>query len=145
MCYNSSTWFLNEKGINMTNKEFHSLRKQLGKTQKRLSELLGTSLRAVQSFEQGWRNVPSHVERQLLFLMYMKLRSHKDSQPYWMIRHCSLQIRQACPAWEFNAGLFCWFINGTLCQGRAQDSWIKKMKICRKCEIFTSSMNPSAP
>jgi len=124
----------------MDNKEFRSLRRQLKKTQKQLSELLGTSIRAVQSFEQGWRNVPTHVERQLFFLTYMKLKFQKDLQPCWMIRDCPLHIRQACPAWEFNAGLFCWFINGTLCRSRAQDGWSKKMKICRKCEIFIAAM-----
>jgi len=124
----------------MENKEFRSLRRQLKKTQKQLSELLGTSIRAVQSFEQGWRNVPTHVERQLLFLTYMKLKFQKDLQPCWMIRNCPVHIRQACPAWEFNAGLFCWFINGTLCRSRAQDSWAKKMKICRKCEIFIAAV-----
>ncbi|MCK4792980.1 MAG: helix-turn-helix domain-containing protein, partial [Desulfobacteraceae bacterium] len=33
-------------------------RKKLGKTQKQLAELLGTSLKAVHSYEQGWRSVP---------------------------------------------------------------------------------------
>ncbi len=56
----------------MNNKEFHVVRKELRKTQKKLSEILGTSVRAVQSFEQGWRRVPTHVERQLLFLLSMK-------------------------------------------------------------------------
>ncbi|MDP3039808.1 MAG: transcriptional regulator [Deltaproteobacteria bacterium] len=124
----------------MDNKEFHSLRKKLNKTQKQISELLGTSLRAVQSFEQGWRRIPPHVERQLLFLVSMKQKSNKEVQPCWLIRKCPPQIRQACPAWEFNAGHFCWFINGTLCRGRAQDSWAKKMKICRKCEVFIAAM-----
>jgi hypothetical protein len=124
----------------MDNKEFHSLRKKLNKTQKQISELLGTSLRAVQSFEQGWRRIPTHVERQLLFLVYMRQKSYREVQPCWMIRNCPPQIRQACPAVEFNAGQFCWFINGTLCRGRAQDSWAKKMKICRKCEVFAAAM-----
>jgi hypothetical protein len=124
----------------MDNKEFHSLRKQLNKTQKKLSELLGVSIRAVQSFEQGWRRIPTHVERQLLFLVYIKKKAYRDFQPCWVVRSCPSQIREACPAVEFNAGQFCWFINGTLCRGRAQDSWAKKMKICRKCEVFTAAI-----
>ncbi len=120
----------------MNNKEFHSLRKKLNKTQKQMSELLGTSLRAVQSFEQGWRRIPTHVERQVLFLVYMNQKSHKAFQPCWVIRNCPAQTRQACPAWEFNAGHFCWFISGTICRGKPQDGWSKKMKTCRKCEVF---------
>mgnify|MGYP001822735688 FL=1 len=50
----------------MEKNEFTTIRKKLAKTQKELSELLGTSLKAVSSYEQGWRNIPVHVERQLL-------------------------------------------------------------------------------
>jgi len=39
----------------MQGKGFCSVRKNLGKTQKQMSELLGISLKAVQSFEQGQR------------------------------------------------------------------------------------------
>jgi DNA-binding XRE family transcriptional regulator len=38
----------------MDHKKFQVFRQKLGKTQKQLSELLGTSLKAIQSFEQGW-------------------------------------------------------------------------------------------
>jgi DNA-binding transcriptional regulator YiaG len=47
--------------------EFQLIRKELLKTQKQMSELLGISLKAVQSFEQGWRSIPPYVERQALF------------------------------------------------------------------------------
>ena len=56
----------------MDQKEFHSLRKKLQKTQKQMAQLLGTSLKAVQSLEQGWRKVPVHVDRQSLFLQALK-------------------------------------------------------------------------
>ena len=45
----------------MDDKEFLRARKILGKTQKQLAELLGTSIKAVHSYEQGWRTVPAHV------------------------------------------------------------------------------------
>ena len=53
----------------MDRETFVSLRAKLGKTQKSLAELLGVSLKAVQSYEQGWRSIPIHVERQLFFLV----------------------------------------------------------------------------
>ena len=59
----------------MEKSEFISIRKKLAKTQKELSELLGVSLKAISSYEQGWRNIPPHVERQLLFL-YSKKNVH---------------------------------------------------------------------
>jgi hypothetical protein len=122
-------------------KEFGSLRQKLSKTQKEMAELLGTSLKAVQSFEQGWRRVPVHVERQTLFLVSMKRGGAKNSPPCWDLRNCPLETRQACPAWEFNVGQLCWFINGTICRGKPHPSWGKKMKVCRRCEVFASALN----
>jgi len=45
-----------------------------------------------------------------------------------------------CPAWEFQLGNLCWFVNGTICHGEAQEDWQKKMTLCRKCDVFTSMM-----
>jgi DNA-binding XRE family transcriptional regulator len=122
--------------MEMDSKEFQALRRKLEKTQKQMAQLLGTSLKAVQSFEQGWRKVPVHVERQSLFLQALKRGISEEARRCWDIRGCPSQIRDACPAWEFNAGHLCWFINGTICEGKAQESWPQKMKVCRKCEVF---------
>jgi DNA-binding XRE family transcriptional regulator len=120
----------------MENMEFRILRQKLQRTQKQMSELLGTSLKAIQSFEQGWRKVPLHIERQMLFLMSTRQGVPRNSRPCWDIRNCSSKTRGACPAWQFNVGDLCWFINGTICHGKAQGSWAKKMKLCRTCEVF---------
>jgi hypothetical protein len=120
----------------MEKKEFHVFRTRFQKTQKEMSELLGTSVKAVQSFEQGWRKVPVHVERQLLFLWSMKRNGKKGLRSCWEVRRCSLHIREHCPAYEFHSGRLCWFINGTLCHGKTQGSWEKKMRICRICDFF---------
>jgi len=109
-----------------------------------MAELLGTSLKAVQSFEQGWRKVPVHIERQMLFLLDMKVGQGKGERPCWDIQNCSAQARQGCPAWEFNAGNLCWFINGTICLGKTQNSWSHKMKVCRKCGVFTKHFGTMA-
>ena len=120
----------------MDKKEFSQIRCGLKKTQNQLAQLLGTSLKAVQSFEQGWRNIPVHTERQLLFLLTLKRSHSKGNGACWVMRKCPVEIKQKCPAWEFQAGHLCWFINGTICQGKVQESWQKKMKICRQCEVF---------
>jgi hypothetical protein len=39
-------------------------------------------------------------------------------------------------------GHLCWFINGTICQGEVQETWEKKMKMCRQCEVFRSILPP---
>ncbi len=124
----------------MNSQEFHFFRQELQKTQKQMSELLGTSLKAVQSFEQGWRKVPVHIERQIFFLYCMKRRRAAKLRPCWEIRDCSPQTRETCPAWEFFVGDLCWFINGTVCRGKPQQSWSRKMEICRGCKVFTSNL-----
>ena len=56
----------------MEKKQFSEIRRHLGKTQLQMAQLLGISLKAIQSFEQGWRNIPVHIERQVLFLLASK-------------------------------------------------------------------------
>ena len=120
----------------MDNQEFSKIRHSLGKTQEELARLLCVSPKAIQSFEQGWRNIPASAERQLLFLLSLKRSLDKDTEPCWEIRNCPDEWRENCTAWEFNAGYFCWFINGTFCQGKLQESWSRKIRLCRKCEVF---------
>ena len=120
----------------MTNKEFSFFRKRLGKTQKQMAELLGTSLKAIHSYEQGWRNIPVHVERQLLFLFSRTRETMKKMSPCWKVKKCPTDKKETCPAWEFGAGKLCWFINGTVCEGTVQKDWKEKLEICKKCEVF---------
>jgi len=122
----------------MEKSEFKFFRKKLSKTQKQMSELLGTSLKAIHSYEQGWRTVPVHVERQVYFLLSRLAKKNKVTKACWVTRKCSREQKQSCPAWEFSSGDLCWFINGTVCEGTVQKDWKEKMKICRTCEVFNS-------
>jgi len=124
----------------MNGKEFASIRKRLKKTQKQLAELLGCSVKAIHSYEQGWRPVPSHVEKQIFFLVYRKWNNNKDLKPCWDMKKCPPEEKEQCPAWEFQAGRLCWFINGTICGGAVQKGWKEKMKICRSCEVMASML-----
>lgn len=123
----------------MDNKEFAYFRKKLNKTQKQMAQLLGTSLKAVHSYEQGWRSIPANVERQVFFLAVNKRGVGKGLKPCWTVNNCPTEKKKACPAWEFKAGKLCWFINGTICDGKAYPTWKEKMKICRSCSVFTST------
>jgi len=122
----------------MDSKEFAYARQKLNKTQKEIAELLGTSLKAVHSYEQGWRSVPAHAERQLFFLRSRMSGLNKGQKSCWVIKKCPSELRKQCPAWEFHAGKLCWFINGTICEGTVQKNWQEKMKICRACEVLSS-------
>ena len=124
----------------MKKEEFSTIRRHLGKTQLQIARLLGTSRKAVESYEQGWRNIPVHIERQILLLLVLKALPHKKSSSCWVIRKCPKETREVCPAWELQAGNLCWLISGTICQGRVQKNWQNKMKICRQCKVFRSML-----
>jgi len=126
----------------MEKKEFSRIRGYLGKTQVQMAQLLGISLKAIQSFEQGWRKIPTHIERQALFLLAMKKSPPQKAKPCWETQKCSREKRRNCPAWQFQAGHLCWFINGTICYGEMQESWLSKMKICRQCIVFKNMLPP---
>jgi len=117
----------------MDAKEFIRLRRILNKTQKQIAQLLGTSLKAIHSYEQGWRAIPGHAERQMLYLLSKKVGG---GQKCWTVKRCPPPRRRKCPAYEFKAGDVCWFVNGTICECQEMDSWEKKIAICRQCEVF---------
>lgn len=123
----------------MNPEEFSRIRVYLKKTQRQLAALLGTSVKAVQSFEQGWRNITPHAERQLLFLLSAAAQTNSEKS-CWQVRKCTGAMKQQCPAFEFHQGRRCWFVNGTICRGKAAKSWPEKMVKCRKCSFFQSVM-----
>ncbi len=102
--------------------------------------LLGTSTKAIHSYEQGWRSIPPHAERQIFFLVSRLNHNGKKPKMCWTTLKCPAKIKEQCPAWEFRLGQLCWFINGTVCRGQPQNTWREKMKTCRSCEIFISQV-----
>ncbi|WP_459925764.1 helix-turn-helix domain-containing protein [Desulfatiferula olefinivorans] len=117
--------------------EFVEMRKRLNKTQKEMALLLGVSLKAVHSYEQGWRSIPDHVKRQLFFLA---TAGRGRSIDCWTVTDCPEGVRDKCPAYEFRVGSLCWFINGTLGQGRHHESWDEKIKQCKSCVMFADAI-----
>lgn len=122
----------------LTKEEFSLARKKLGKTQKKLADLLGMSLKTIHSYEQGWRTIPAHIERHLYFLL-INQRGRKESlKPCWEKKLC--HVKEECPAWEFQSGHLCWFLSGTLCECTQDAPPNEKLKICKTCAIFTELM-----
>ncbi len=126
----------------MDSKEFKKLRKKLNRTQKEIAQLLGLSVKAVHSYEQVWRNIPAHVERQMFFLISRMDGNPKSRKSCWVIKECSPGVKLQCPAWEFQAGDLCWFVNGTICCGDDCKDWAEKIKCCRSCEVFKPLLQP---
>ncbi len=100
------------------------------------SQLLETSIKAISSYEQGWRSVPVSVERQIYFLISRTKKDKTRTRNWWAIKKCPTDQKKKCPAWKYHAGKLCWFISGTICAGEDQRSWREKMKICRECEVL---------
>jgi DNA-binding XRE family transcriptional regulator len=124
----------------MTKDELRLIRQRLGKTQHDMADMLGVSIRAIQSFEQGWRKIPAHVQRQALFLVSQDSNaSENEKKLCWEVKQCSKEWRERCMAHSLNHCDLCWFVNGKVCQGVSQKNWQKKMNICRKCEVFRST------
>jgi DNA-binding XRE family transcriptional regulator len=120
----------------MKSDKFIYYRKQLELTQKELAQLLMISVKAVHSYEQGWRNIPDNMERQLLFLISGQKNQAAASKPCWTIKRCPPGKKKQCPAWKYKSGHLCWFINGTICEGEVHKNWSEKIQICRNCEVF---------
>ena len=124
----------------MESHEFQIFRKKLKKTQEEMAHLLGISVKAIRSYEQGWRSIPAHAERQILFLCAKKDEILTPTKPCWTVNKCSKDRKEDCPAWEFQAGTLCWFINGTICSGTDHQSWREKIEICKKCKAFPDGL-----
>ena len=120
----------------MDSNEFSATRKKLEKTQKELATLLGISLKAVCSYEQGWRTIPTHVERQMIFLLTRKKNRNIKPDNCWDVKKCPEEKKGKCPAWEFGSGEFCWFISGTLCDNANHRSWAEKIAVCKDCIVM---------
>lgn len=131
---------LDTQGDSMESIEFKKFRKKLNKTQKQMAQLLGTSIKAIHSYEQGWRTIPVHAERHVFFLVTRMSENIKNQKSCWSIMKCPPKRKKQCPAWEFKIGKLCWFINGTICEGEIQINWKEKMKMCRSCQVLKSTL-----
>ena len=117
------------------------IRHYLGRSQRDFARLLGISPRTIQSFEQGLRHIPAHIERQaLIYLSLKKISSEDPGIPCWEQNDCKPEWRKNCFAYELRARNFCWAINGTYCHGQYQYTWDQKMDMCRHCPVFNQMM-----
>jgi hypothetical protein len=64
------------------------------------------------------------------------VREDRVMIPCWEIRKCPVERRENCVVYEYEAGYYCWYMSGTLCQGTVHKTWEEKMEICRECEVY---------
>ena len=118
--------------------EIRAIRAVLGKSQREMAQLLGISIRAVQSYEQGWRPVPPTVQR-LAGVLLMTIRRHgrPAGAPCWKVRDCPPVDRADCFAYEIRAGELCWALTGTRCGEKDHPQWEKKIHHCMDCSVMS--------
>ena len=88
----------------------------MGRTQTELASALGVSPKAIQSYEQGWRDVPVRVLIQLLVLLALYRKRTLDDIPCWEIRKCTAAQRETCASFTVGRGQFCWFVGSKDCR-----------------------------
>jgi len=93
-----------------------TVRKKLKRTQKELAVALGVSTKAIQSYEQGWRDVPSRVMIQLFILLAIYEQRGGDGVPCWEITDCPDEERNNCPSYTIGRGQLCWFVAARSCR-----------------------------
>ena len=124
----------------MTKKEFSRIRKMLKKTQKETAILMGISQKAVESYEQGLRNIPRNIERIMYFLLFkLNMDKLEQGELCWNEKGCSPEIRRNCVAWIAKEGFFCWFLTGKTCMGQKMVS-VKYSQNCFDCNFFQEKL-----
>ena len=123
----------------MKKDEFINIRKKLDKTQKEMATLLGISIKTVESYEQGLRNIPVNVERIVYFLLFKLNREKLDEKELcWDKKECTPSTRANCLAWLAKEGFYCWFITGNVCAHENQKS--QGSGTCFTCSFFRENL-----
>ena len=101
-----------------------------------MAAALGISVKAVQSYEQGWRETPVRVMIQLLVLLALYRKQTMDDVPCWEIRRCPAAQRERCASFTVGRGQFCWFIGSKECRPDASSGNGRQAALpCMTCPV----------
>ena len=119
-------------------------RRELGFSQSEMADMLGISVRTVQSTEQGWRQPSSALEKSILLLL-LATRNGLDfgARKCWDVRGCG--NCSECVVRRSHQGHLCWFLTGNICGGRRMRSWRDKKTLCGECEFLHGLLSPGDP
>jgi len=112
-----------------------SIRGIMGRTQSELAAALGISDKTVQSYEQGWREIPVRVMIQLLVLLALYRKRTLDDIPCWEIRKCNTFQRENCASFTVGRGQFCWFVGSKECRPERSSDPIPILP-CMDCPVI---------
>jgi len=117
-----------------------ALRDALGWTQAEAAHFLGISKKAVESYEQGWRNPPQNICKQMLTLLAIQ-RGYPDGyKRCWEVMRCSPAVRDECFCARKMDGHFCWLT----CQANKHqciEGRFEKLSCCLHCPVVQNLLH----
>jgi DNA-binding XRE family transcriptional regulator len=126
--------------------DLKAIRRKVGLSQSEFADLLGVSLRTIQSCEQGWRNPSPAVEKSalLLFIAHCQGADFRN-HTCWATVQCSDQDREGCLVYKTKQGHLCWLLTGHICKGIKLHSWEDKKALCSECDFFRELLPEGVP
>ncbi|MDD2599267.1 MAG: helix-turn-helix domain-containing protein [Kiritimatiellae bacterium] len=115
------------------------IRKHARLTQSAVAQALGVSIRAIQSYEQGWREVPTHIMVQLLVLAAAHHTGASERAACWDVTRCPPERQALCPCRRTD-GRLCWLVSGRLCAAPST-SGPKDVQRCMECSVIKQILN----
>jgi hypothetical protein len=103
-------------------------------TQSETASFLGLSRKAIESYEQGWRNVPDAVWKELLTLAAVQRGYPTGYKPCRRVMGCSAEIRHTCFCSRKMGGFFCWMTAATNCR-RNHPELKRGLLTCVTCPV----------
>ena len=126
--------------------DLKTVRTEFGLSQSQLADLIGVSLRTVQSCEQGWRNPSPALEKAVILLQLAKSHGAKlGMKRCWESINCSENERNNCLAYQSKQGHLCWLLSGNICRGRRLRTWADKKDMCMQCQFFLELLPEGIP
>ena len=126
-----------------SSQDFRRVRRELEVTQAEMGKILGLSVKAVQSYEQGWRRPPDSIRRLLMVVFVShRLWNHRHTIACWEQKRCPRKVRNECRAYQVRQGHLCWLITGTKCDGIDLRDCDKKRAACEKCAVYKRLVGP---
>jgi hypothetical protein len=105
-----------------------------------MADLLGRSIKSVESYEQGLRNIPVNIERIVYFLLFKLNMDKFDNKGLcWDIKKCPGPTRENCIAWTAQEGFFCWFLTAKVCSHERSISGAST-STCFACSFFRNNL-----
>jgi len=110
-----------------------------------MAELLSVSKKAIESYEQGLRNIPPNIERIVYYLLFKLTKGKLGRKKLcWQQKKCSPDYRQNCVAWLARDGYYCWFITGKVCAVVRENPYTD-IDSCFECDFFINNLDSILP